>query len=117
MILWNPLWKPRPEEQTGSSFAIISLKEEQLPVPEQYGWPGKKLSIGLQVIIRPRGGDFCYSDVEMEVMKQDVVTARELGADGVVIGILQPDGRVDKERCAELIELAGDIECYLSQGF
>ena len=77
----------------------------------------EKLSIGLQVIIRPRGGDFCYSDVEMEVMKQDVITARELGADGVVIGILQPDGRVDKERCAELIGLAGDMNVTFHRAF
>lgn len=76
-----------------------------------------KLSIGLQVIIRPRGGDFCYSDIEMEVMKQDVITAREAGADGVVIGILLPDGRVDKARCAELIELAGDMNVTFHRAF
>src|SRR5690349_8180796 len=49
-----------------------------------------RLSIGLHVIIRPRGGDFCFSDVEQEIMRRDVLRCRELGADGVVIGILTP---------------------------
>ena len=58
-----------------------------------------KISIGLQVIIRPRGGDFCYSDIEMEVMKEDVISARKMGADGIDIGILRPAGGVDREKC------------------
>ncbi len=47
----------------------------------------KNITIGLQVIIRPRGGDFCYSDAEYEIMQTDVATAKNLGADGVVIGM------------------------------
>src|SRR5689334_20099060 len=57
-----------------------------------------KLGIKLHVIIRPRGGDFCYSDVEFEVMKRDIEFAKQLGADGVVIGILLPDGSIDADR-------------------
>ena len=64
------------------------------------------LSIKLHVIIRPRGGDFCYSDIEFDIMRHDVAVAKELGADGVVIGILTPDGDVDKARTADLIALA-----------
>src|SRR5690554_3925366 len=45
------------------------------------------ITIGLQVIIRPRGGDFCYSDLEFEVMQADIAQAKQLGADGVVIGL------------------------------
>ena len=77
----------------------------------------EKLTIGLQVIIRPRGGDFCYSDIEMEVMKQDITTARELGSDGVVIGILRPDGQVDSERCRVLIEAAKDMNVTFHRAF
>jgi len=66
----------------------------------------KHVHIQLYPIIRPRGGDFFYSDVEFEVMKADVQMCKELGCDGVVIGILQADGTVDKKRCRELVHLA-----------
>jgi len=68
-----------------------------------------ELSIGLFVMIRPRGGDFCYSDLEFEIMKQDVIAAKELGADGVVAGILLPDGNIDTGRMMLLRDLAGDM--------
>lgn len=64
------------------------------------------LKIELYPIIRPRGGDFLYSDAEYEVMKADVQICKELGCDGVVIGILNADGTVDKMRCRELVQLA-----------
>jgi len=75
------------------------------------------LDLGLQVIIRPRGGDFCYSPIEFEMMKRDIETAKKLGADGVVIGILQPDGSVDLERCAALIALARPLNVTFHRAF
>ncbi len=69
----------------------------------------KELHIGLYIMIRPRGGDFCYSDLEFEIMKEDVIAIRELGADGVVAGILLPDGNIDVERMSVLNKLAGDL--------
>ena len=66
----------------------------------------EKLQIQLYPIIRPRGGDFLYSDAEFEIMKTDVQISKQLGCDGVVIGILHADGTVDKERCKQLVELA-----------
>jgi copper homeostasis protein len=66
----------------------------------------ERLSIGLHVIIRPRGGDFCYSDLEFEIMRRDILRCKELGADGIVIGILTPDGDIDVQRSRALAELA-----------
>jgi copper homeostasis protein len=64
------------------------------------------ISIGLFVMIRPRGGDFCYSDLEFEVMQQEIKHARNLGADGLVLGLLDRDARIDVERTLQLVHLA-----------
>jgi copper homeostasis protein len=64
------------------------------------------LTIPVFVMIRPRGADFCYSGQEFEIMKHDIATARSLGADGVVFGILKPDGTIDSKRMEELASLA-----------
>ncbi|MGN6637373.1 MAG: copper homeostasis protein CutC [Mucilaginibacter sp.] len=66
----------------------------------------KLLQIKLYVLIRPRGGDFLYSDVEFDIMKADVKYCIETGCDGIVIGILNANGTVDKPRCKELIDMA-----------
>lgn len=66
----------------------------------------REIRIGLNVIIRPRGGDFCYTPLEYEAMAEDIRAVKEAGADGVVIGLLLPDGRVDVERTSQLVELA-----------
>jgi len=68
------------------------------------------LSIPMVTIVRPRGGDFFYSDEEFAVIKKDIVAARSLGADGVALGVLLRDGRVDVERTRELVELARPME-------
>ena len=77
----------------------------------------KHLTIQLFVIIRPRGGDFLYSDVEFEVMKHDIRTAKELGADGIVTGILTADGKVDKPRMQELKALAAPLPITFHRAF
>ena len=66
----------------------------------------QRLKIQLNVLIRPRGGDSCYSDAEFEVMKRDVEFAKGAGADGVVLGVLKEDGSVDVERTGALVKLA-----------
>ncbi|RYE16290.1 MAG: copper homeostasis protein CutC [Sphingobacteriaceae bacterium] len=77
----------------------------------------KNLSIKLFPIIRPRGGDFLYSDLEFEVMKEDIITCRNLGCDGVVFGILTKDGEVDVARCSALKKLAGNLETTFHRAF
>ena len=66
----------------------------------------KRLDIGLFVMIRPRGGDFLYSEDEFEIMKEDIRCAKDIGADGVVFGILNADGTIDQERMSALCDLA-----------
>ncbi|MGD0892790.1 MAG: copper homeostasis protein CutC [Terracidiphilus sp.] len=70
----------------------------------------KSIAIGIYVMIRPRGGDFCYTDVEFEVMQEEIRQARNLGVDGIVLGLLDEQGRVDVARTRQLVELAGPIE-------
>ena len=77
----------------------------------------KNLSIGLNVIIRPRGGDFLYSDPEFDIMKKDIEICRNYGVDGVVIGLLKSDGSVDSERTASLVELANPMELTFHRAF
>jgi copper homeostasis protein len=71
----------------------------------------------LMILIRPRGYDFLYSGDEMEVMLHDIATARELGADGVVIGCLAADGRVDVEQCQRLLAAAGTLDVTFHRAF
>lgn len=69
------------------------------------------------VLIRPRFGDFCYSDYEFRVMVREVEQFRKLGADGVAIGILKPDGTLDIERMKVLMETAGEMSVTLHRAF
>ncbi len=66
----------------------------------------EKTNLQVYPIIRPRGGDFLYNDDEYLMMRTDILLCRELGCEGVVIGLLNRDGTVDKERCKRLVQLA-----------
>lgn len=70
----------------------------------------RKIEIKLHVMIRPRGGDFCYEADEVRVMENDITMAKQLGADGVVFGILDPDGSIDATRMRGLLELARPLK-------
>lgn len=77
----------------------------------------ERLTIKLHVIIRPRGGDFCYSDLEYEIMRRDILRCKELGADGVVIGLLTPDGDIDVARSRALVALARPLAVTFHRAF
>lgn len=77
----------------------------------------ERLQIGLHVIIRPRGGDFVYSETELEVMRRDIIRAKALRCDGVVLGMLTPDGEIDLDRTAELVELARPLSVTFHRAF
>lgn len=86
------------------SAAAIELAREQL-------------RIGLHVLIRPRGGDFCYDDTEFDLMKRDIVFCKRAGVNGVVLGVLRPDGSVDMERMKELIAAARPMAVTFHRAF
>jgi copper homeostasis protein len=75
------------------------------------------VSIPVFVMIRPRGGGFVYSDAERDVMRRDVVLARELGADGIVIGGLQRDRAVDLALVRSLVDAARDLPVTFHRAF
>ena len=75
------------------------------------------VSIDLFILIRPRGGDFVYSDHEFSVMRKDIRVAKTRGAAGVVLGLLTVDGHVDIERTRRLIELARPLQVTFHRAF
>ena len=75
------------------------------------------LAIPLYVLIRPRAGDFVYTDIEIEVMLHDIETALALGCDGVVIGALDRDGNIDVARCRTLIDAARALDVTFHRAF
>jgi copper homeostasis protein len=93
-----------PEGGTTPGFGIIASVREKIDLP-------------LQIMVRPRAGDFLYSKDEFEIMKKDIRTARELGVDGAVLGILKSNGEIDYDRTAELVELAHPLNVTFSRAF
>lgn len=77
----------------------------------------KYLNIDINVIIRPRSGDFCYSDLEFEVMKRDIEFAKNAGVNGIVTGVLLPNGNIDIARMKEIIQLARPLSVTFHRAF
>lgn len=93
-----------PEGGTTPSYGEIAVARELL-------------NIKLNIIIRPRGGDFLYSDVEHQAMLHDIEMAKKLGVDGVVIGCLTADGKIDMVRNKELMDAAKGMSVTFHRAF
>ena len=92
------------EGGTTPSAGLIQLARQHLTIP-------------LYVMIRPRGGDFLYSQTELAVMKADIILAKAFGADGIVLGILQSDGTINEGQTQELVELAQPLPVTFHRAF
>ena len=87
------------------------------PSYAQIAMAREKLTIPLYVLIRPRAGDFLYNDLEFETMLRDIEACAKAGCDGVVLGVLDADGRVDRPRCRSLIAAAGNMGVTFHRAF
>lgn len=92
------------EGGTTPSYGLISLLRD-------------KLQIDINVIIRPRGGDFNYSDDEYSVMTEDILKAKGLGVNGIVSGILTKNRKIDIERTIDLVEIADPLPVTFHRAF
>ncbi|WP_429618081.1 copper homeostasis protein CutC [Serratia sp. 2723] len=86
------------------SFGSLRLARERVTIP-------------VHPIVRPRGGDFCYSAVDFEIMKNDVAQIREMGFAGVVIGMLDDEGHIDLARMREVMKSSGDMAVTFHRAF
>lgn len=75
------------------------------------------LKIQLFVLIRPRGGDFVYSDLEFEIIKENIQMCKDLGVDGIVSGVLNADNTIDLDRTRELIEFSKPLPFTFHRAF
>jgi copper homeostasis protein len=71
----------------------------------------------IHVMIRPRAGDFCYDDHEFDAMRRDIHSVKRLGANGIVIGILDSNGKIDIGRTRELVDLARPLDVTFHRAF
>lgn len=92
------------EGGTTPSYAQIALSKKNLQIEI---WP----------IIRPRGGDFLYNELAFNLMLEDIKICKSLNCDGVVIGILDEEGNIDKTRCKQLITLAHPLPVSFHRAF
>lgn len=87
------------------------------PSPKLFEEVKRNCGLKTHILIRPRFGDFCYTDYEFDVMKEEVKMFRELGADGVVVGVLNPDGTLNQLQMEKLVVEAGKMPVTLHRAF
>jgi copper homeostasis protein len=92
---------------------------EQGGITPSYGMIEYAIAHGIDthVLVRPRPGGFFYTEEEMEVMLREIINCKEIGAKGVVVGVLNESGEIDKERLAKIVEKADGMEVTFHRAF
>lgn len=85
-------------------------------IEEALGYAGEK-GVPVMTMIRPRGGDFVYNDIELKIMHTDLIEAKKLGTDGVVLGCLTPSGWLDEEALELFIDNAEGLQITFHMAF
>src|SRR5690349_15327858 len=87
------------------------------PAPEMLRRVKAQVSLPVFVMVRPRPGNFIYTDPEFQKMKEEIIESRKLGANGIVFGILDSQNSIDKNKCSELVDLARPLETTFHRAF
>lgn len=98
------LFENLPEGGCTPSYGMLKTVKEKITIP-------------VYAMIRPRGGDFLYTDAEFEIMQHDVELCRQLGFAGVVFGMLDTRGNVDAGRCRQLLQVCGEMKVTFHRAF
>ncbi|HCT23309.1 MAG TPA: copper homeostasis protein CutC [Chitinophagaceae bacterium] len=114
---------------TATAIAAAAAGADRIELCENYANGGttpsygylrtarEKVSIPIFPMIRPRGGDYYHRPEEIEIIKKDILLCKELGFEGVVIGLLNIDGTIDKDNTARLVEVAYPLDVTFHRAF
>lgn len=87
------------------------------PSPATIEYAVKELGLQVFVLVRPRGGDFCYNELEIKTMEEDVEFCKKAGVAGIVVGFLHPDGSIDTELTRRFVKLAAPLPVTFHRAF
>ena len=87
------------------------------PSPATIEYAVNELGLQVFVLVRPRGGDFCYNELEIKTMEEDVEFCKRAGVAGIVVGFLHPDGSIDTELTRRFVKLAAPLPVTFHRAF
>lgn len=87
------------------------------PSPATIQYAAHELGLQVFVLVRPRGGNFCYNELEIKTMEEDVTFCKKAGAAGIVVGFLHPDGSIDTELTRRFVELSAPLPVTFHRAF
>lgn len=87
------------------------------PSPATIDYAVRGLGMKVFVLVRPRGGDFCYNELEIKMMEEDVAYCKKVGVAGIVVGFLHPDGTIDTELTRRFVELSDPLPVTFHRAF